>query len=173
MRDKRKRAEFELDLGLGNVFKGIGNLFDLLSKVAEEGEQEISQSKTFGGEGSGRDVQGVYGFSIRVGAGGKARVEPFGNIRATQQGPVVEDVREPMADVFDEGQTIHVICELPGVEADDVKVNVRGDVLEISAEGQRRKYRKELLLTSAVKPESLVTTYKNGIVEITLTKEPG
>jgi len=170
MPDKKKQGEFELNIGLGNIFKGIGNLFDLLSEVAETGEEEVTRTRKFGGEGKGKDVQGVYGFSIRVGAGGKARVEPFGNIRGTRRGPVVEDVREPMADVFDEGDTIRVICELPGVEAEEIKVEVQGDVLEIAAEGKRRKYRKEILVAAPVKPESLVTSYKNGILEIGLTK---
>jgi HSP20 family protein len=82
----------------------------------------------------------------------------------------VEDVREPMADVFDEGDTIRVICELPGVEAEEIKVEVQGDVLEIAAEGKRRKYRKEILVAAPVMRESLVTSYKNGILEIGLTK---
>ena len=171
MPEKKNQGEFELNIGFGNIFKGIGNLFDLLSEMAETGEKEVSRTEKFGGEGKWKDVQGVYGFSIRLGAGGKARVEPFGNIRDTKRGPVVEDVREPMADVFDEGDSIRVICELPGVEAEEVKVQVQGDILEVAAEGKRRKYRKEILLAAPVKPESLATSYKNGILEIGLTKE--
>lgn len=171
MPDRKKGEEFELSFGFGNIFKGIGNLFELLSEMGETGQEEVSRTKTFGGEGKWKDAQGVYGFSIRVGAGGKAKVEPFGNIRNTKQGPVVEDVREPMADLFDEGDTFQVICELPGVEAKEIQVNVQGDILEIAAEGKRRKYRKEILLGATVKPESLVTSYKNGILEIRVAKE--
>ena len=171
MPDRKHRGELELNLGFGNIFKGIGNLFDLLSEVAETEEGEVSRTKKIGGEGKWKDVQGVYGFSIRVGAGGKARVEPFGNIRDTQRGPVVEEVREPMADVFDEGDTMQVICELPGVEAEEIQVKAQGDIVEITAEGKRRKYRKEILLGARVKPESLVTSYKNGILEISVSKD--
>jgi HSP20 family protein len=170
MSDTKKGTEFELNVGFGNIFKGIGNLFDLLSEMAETGEEEVKRTKKFGGEGKWKDLQGVYGFSIRVGADRKARVEPFGNIRDTKGGPVVEEVREPMADVFDEGDTIQVICELPGVAAEEIKVEVQGDILEIAAEGKQRKYRKEILLAASVKPESLVTAYKNGVLEIGLTK---
>jgi len=171
MPDRKHKGAFELNLGFGNILKGIGNLFDLLSEVTETEEGEVTRSKKGGGEGKWKDAQGVYGFSIRVGAGGKARVEPFGNIRDTQRGPVVEEVREPMADVFDEGDTIQVICELPGVEAEEIQVKAQGDIVEISAEGKRRKYRKEILLGARVTLESLVTSYKNGILEISVRKD--
>jgi HSP20 family protein len=171
MRDKPddKEGTFAVNLGFGNLFKGIGNLFDLLSEVTETGEQEMTRTKSFGGEGKWKDVQGVYGFSIRMGAGGKAKVESFGNIKDTKRGPVVEEVREPMADVFDEGDTIQVICELPGVEAGEVQVKVEGDVLDISAEGKQRKYRKEILLSAPVRAKSLKQSYKNGILEVKLS----
>jgi HSP20 family protein len=167
---KEKAAGFEVNLGFGNIFKGMGNLFDLLSEVTEMGEQEITRTKTFSGEGKWKDAQGVYGFSIRMGAGGKAKVESFGNIKDSHAGPVVEEVREPMVDVFDEGNTIQVICELPGVAADDIHVKVEGDVLEIAAEGNQRKYRKEILLTAPVRAKTLKQSYKNGILEISVTK---
>lgn len=174
MRDRKdeKEGTFEVNLGFGNIFKGIGNLFALLSEVAETGEQEIKRTKKFGGEGKWKDMQGVYGFSIRVGSGGKAKVESFGNIKDTKRGPVVEEVREPMVDVFDEGNTIQVICELPGVGEDEIHVKIEGDVLEVSAEGKQRKYRKEILLSAPVKPKSLKQSYKNGILEIRVSKEP-
>ena len=177
MDEKKKNGEFEVNLGVGNMFgnlfKGIGNLFDLLSQISETEEKEISQTGKFGGEGKWKDLQGVYGFSIRVGAGGKAKVESFGNIRETKEGPIVEEIREPIVDLFDEGETIQVICELPGVEEEEIKVEVQGDILEILAEGKIKKYRKELLLSAKVKPESLSKSYKNGILEIKLLKEMG
>jgi HSP20 family protein len=154
------------NIGFGGIFKGLGNLIDLAAKLKEEGVVERS------GEirGLPRKAQGVYGFSIKT-MGGKPVIESFGNIKETAKGPVVEEVREPIVDVFDEKGHLRVIAELPGVAEDKIKVEVAGDILNITASDADKKYAKEILLPCKVKPASLKTTCKNGILEITLGKE--
>lgn len=162
----------EVNVGFGNISKGISDLLNLLFKAAQMGQQEIRHNEKFDGSGKWKDAPAVYGFSIRVGAGGRTKVESFGNIKDTKRGPVVEEVREPMVDIFDEGETIQVICELPAVEAKEIQVKIEGDVLEISAEGKQRKYRKEVLLSAPVQSKSLKQSYKNGVLEISVRKQP-
>lgn len=172
MSEEKKKSEppINLDFGLGGLFKGIGNLVDLLAEMAEKGQTTYEKTKEFTGTGNLKDLKGVYGFSIRMGAGGSPQVESFGNIKPTQKGPVVEEMREPMTDVFDEEKTVLVIAEMPGVEEKDVKVDLRDDVLTIRADNPKRKYQKELLIPSKVKADSLSYSYKNGILEIKLAK---
>lgn len=156
------------ELGLGGLFKGIGSLLDLVAKMAEEGKEETAGSgevETLGGK-----VKGVYGFSVRVGLGGKPVIEQFGNIRETEAGPVVTETREPIVDVLDEGERLVIIVELPGIEEKDIHLQIEGDILEVTTTGQR-KYQKEALLPSAVKPESLESSYRNGVLEIRLAKK--
>ena len=81
----------------------------------------------------------------------------------------VEEAREPVADVFEEGDQIHVIAELPGVSESDIKYEVKGDILTISTEGDRR-YSAEVLLPWAVEPEGIESSYNNGILELRLAK---
>jgi HSP20 family protein len=64
-----------------------------------------------------------------------------------------------------------VIAELPGVEEDDIDLEIKGDILSLKAEGEDRKYSKEVLLPSEVKAESMETQYKSGILEIKLAKK--
>ena len=85
---KKEKKEAIIDLGLGGLFKGIGNLMDLISDMAEKGESEVSRHGEFKVKGLDR-ARGVYGFSVRMGLGGTPTVEHFGNIRATDEGPVV------------------------------------------------------------------------------------
>lgn len=171
---KGEEEEIKIDLGFGKLsfgglFKGLGNLIDLMAQVAEEGK-EIKREGQFGGATkSGKEVRGVYGFSIRT-LGGEPVVETFGNIRRTPKGPVVEEVREPLVDIFDEGKEIRIICELPGVKEEEINLELKGDILTIRAEGEERKYLKEVLLPSPVKKESQRFTYKNGILEIRFVK---
>jgi HSP20 family protein len=170
MMEKKENDEVEIDFGMGKLsfgglFKGLGNLIDLASKLSEEGYERRGEIR-----GLPQGAKGVYGFSIRTLAG-KPVIESFGNIRETAKGPVVEEVREPMVDVFDEKDRILVIAELPGVSESEIKIEVAGDILNLTASDRDRKYAKEILLPSKVKPDSMKTSYKNGILEITLEKE--
>jgi len=172
MAEKKEEKEFELDFGIGKMkfgglLKGIGDLIDLASKLGEEAE-EISKVGEI--KGLPKQAKGVYGFSVRTMVGGKPIIETFGNLKETPKGPVVEEVREPMVDVFDEKDHILVIAELPGVSEQEIKIDVEGDILKLSASNRDRKYAKEILLPAKVKKEGMKSTYKNGILEVTLLK---
>ncbi|MBI3625219.1 MAG: Hsp20/alpha crystallin family protein [Candidatus Rokubacteria bacterium] len=156
--------------GLGDLFRGIGDLVELLKEMEAEGKTETTRTGELRGKGRLKDLKGVYGFSVKVGLGGEPTVETFGNIRKGEDGPVVEEVREPLVDVFDEKEAIRVIAELPGVDANDIKVELQGDILTLAAEGKDRKYSKEILLPAKGKRESLKSSYRNGILEVTVAK---
>ena len=163
-------AQIDVGLGLGGIFKGLGSFIELLGKMAEEGESEWSRTGTT--KGPGRSSV-MYGFTVKVGAGGVPRVERFGNVRATEHGAVVEEVREPPVDVFDEGAVVVVIAELPGVDGDAITLEVKDDILLVSASDSGREYRKEVLLPCAVLAETMESSYRNGILEIRLAKAAG
>ena len=156
--------------GLGDLFRGIGDLIELLKEMEAEGKTEVTRTGELRGKGRLKDLKGVYGFSVKVGLGGEPTVETFGNIKKGEDGAVVEEMREPLVDVFDEKEAIRVIAELPGVDADDIKVELEGDILTIIADGKDRKYTKEILLPAKGKRESVRTSYRNGILEVTVAK---
>lgn len=178
MTDERKKREtripegdISIDLGLGGLFKGLGNFIDLLSEMVEEGESEVTRQGEFKVKGLEK-ARGVYGFTVRTGLGGIPRVEPFGNIRETERGPIVTETREPLADIFDEGEVILVVVELPGVAEEELEVDVRDDVLSLSTKGEK-KYVKEMLLPDLVDPATVTTSYKNGILQLRVSKAKG
>ena len=169
---KEEGLDFDFGIGklsLGGLFEGIEKLVDVAAELKEaggeikkEGEIDLSHLK----EG----MKGVFGFSIKTAVGGKPIVEPFGNIKKTPKGPTVEDEREPITDVFDEKEEIRVYAEMPGVNQEDVKLDLKGDILDISAQTGDRKYHKEILLPVKVKAETITSSYKNGILEISIRK---
>jgi len=176
MSDKEKKEEkrgVEIDFGLGKIslggiFEGIGNLIDLASKLSEEAEEIKTEGEI---RGLGGKARGVYGFSVRTLAGKKPVVETFGNIKRTKEGPVIEEVREPIVDVFEEKDFVRVIAELAGVSKEDVKIKIDEDILNLSAERGERKYAKEVLLPFPVKEDPAEFSFKNGILELKLGKK--
>lgn len=159
----------EVALDFGALFRGLGDFVDLIGKLAEAGEKQIERHGEFRVKGLGEQARGVYGFSIRTGIGGRPRVEPFGNVHASDEGLVVDEVREPVVDVFDEGDEIVITAELPGARESDIAVRFEGDVVTIETHGTRR-YAKEILLPDAVHAESVRRSYNNGVLEIRARK---
>jgi len=152
--------------GIGGIFKGLGDLVERLKELQESGET-LSQSGEL--RGQGKEVKGMYGFTVKVGLGDdKPRVEPFGNIRKDKESgrTVVQEVREPMVDIFEEDAYVLVVAEMPGVTPDDVKLTIDGDVLTIDAVHGAAKYHKEVLLPLNTTLEKIQVSGKNGIVEI-------
>jgi HSP20 family protein len=171
--DKSKKDNgLNIDIGigsLGGLFKGIENLVDMAARLKEaggeinkEGEIDLSNLK----EG----MKGVFGVSIKTAVGGKPVVESFGNVKKTPAGPTVEEEREPLIDVFDEDQEMRIYAEMPGVNEADIKLDLREDILDISAQTGDRKYHKEILLPAKVQADTLVSSYNNGILEIKVKK---
>lgn len=175
---KEKKQEkgkgLDIDLGivkfsLGGLFQGIEKIIDLADELKEkggnvmrEGEIDLSHLK--------KGMKGVYGFSIKAAVGGEPVVEQFGNIKRTPEGATVKEEREPVTDVFEEAEEIVIIAEMPGVDEKDIRLDLKGDILEISAQRGERKYYKEILIPARIKPETMISSYKNGILEIRIKK---
>lgn len=91
---------------------------------------------------------------------------------ARHQGTLLVDrVVEPDVEVFEEGQGVVVLAELPGVNKEDVEVHVGGDVLTLATKPthpDRRRYYRELLLPFRVSEKGMKWSLRNGVLELGL-----
>jgi HSP20 family protein len=103
---------------------------------------------------------------------GKPKIEDFGNKRTqTPTGDqIISDEREPLTDIIEGDDDVAITVEIPGVEKEDIKLNVTPDNLEIRVDTEKRKYHKILDLPCDVKPKTTKATYKNGILDIVLKR---
>lgn len=171
--DRGKEEGIHFELGLGGILKGLGSLVDAIEKLADEGPSQVQREVDLGAV-AGKRARAVYGFSVRVGGEGRPVIESFGNVREEKgRGVVVDEIREPLVDVFDEGEFYRVVAEMPGAEVADIVFEVRGDVLMLSGRTEGRKYEKELLLPGAADPARAEHVYRNGILELKLWKAEG
>jgi HSP20 family protein len=173
-KNKKATGDFDVDfgiggLGLGGLFKGVEKLIDLAAELKDaggalkkEGEVDLSHLR--------KGMKAVYGFSVKTMDGGKPVVEQFGNIKKTPKGPKIEEEREPITDTFDEKDEVRVCAEMPGLDEGDIKLDLKDDILEITAQTGDRKYRKEVLLPVKAKPENMTFAYRNGILEVKIRK---
>jgi HSP20 family protein len=158
----------------GRILSGLTDIAEKLNEISEKGETVTKKGEfTFPSKEGG--VKGVYGFSLKTGLGGKddaIKVEPFGNIRKDKKTgeAVVQEIHEPLIDVFEDEDATTLIAEMPGVGPEDIKIDVRDDVLTISADKREKKYRKEVLLRHGISKEKTRVTCNNGIVTIRCEK---
>jgi HSP20 family protein len=159
----------------GGFLGGLGTILDKLGELAEKGK-ELQELKEFGGEGG--SPKGVYGFTIRSNIAdrgsreGGVKVEPFGNVRKDVRTgrATVHEVTEPPVDVFEEDDHVLIVAEMPGIGDEDLKLELRDDILSITAERGAKKYRKEVLLPATFDPTAMTRTCRNGVVEIKLAR---
>ncbi len=92
----------------------------------------------------------------------------------------------PLVDMYQTDDEIHVKASMPGVKADDVDIQVNGEMLTIKAETQTEEehkqatyhvrerryqsYARSLTLPTPVKADKAEAEVKDGILHITLPK---
>jgi len=117
----------------------------------------------------------VYGYSMTVGPDGRPKVREFGNVRSPMgfaNRPLISGETEPLADVTTTDKDVKVVVEMPGIEKKDIKINAHDSTVEVfTIDTAQRKYRKIIEVPSEADIETARSTYKNGILEITLNKK--
>ena len=112
----------------------------------------------------------VYGFSYTAEPGKEPVFQEFGNIRPSPRGIEPSMGREPLVDVMSEKEKYKIFVELPGVDKENVKLDVAEDSVEIKTEDDKKFY-KMIQLDSAVDADSANASYKNGVLTLELDKK--
>ena len=168
--DKSESEGYVPEIELGGLFRGLGDFVNMLGKIVKTGESLKESEGEFRIKGLGDNARGVYGFSVTTGIEGTGpRVQPFGNVRNSKAGLVVDEVREPLVNIFDEDHEIVITAELPGVLENEIVINFEDEVLIITTSGDQR-YATEIPLSDAVLAKSLRQSYNNGVLEIRFQK---
>lgn len=84
----------------------------------------------------------------------KREVESLGN------------TRKPLTDVLECDDHISITMELPGVEKNDINLEIIENELEVNVDTSVRNYYNKLPLPSEVDPKSISANFKNGVLEV-------
>lgn len=162
----------ELNLGLGGLLKGFGELINIVHNMAEEGKDTYTKSGDILGQHNGQGVQGKYGLTIRLGAGEDVKFDQLAD-RAGDEVFNLDTVVEPLGDVYDEGEFLVVVVEIPGVTEEVIAIDVTAETLNLNAQGVGRQYRKMIKLPAPVEKIPQATSYINGILQLKFKKQMG
>ncbi|MDH7517560.1 MAG: Hsp20/alpha crystallin family protein [Candidatus Thermoplasmatota archaeon] len=115
----------------------------------------------------------IHGFNIHIGPDGRPHIEQFGNrpLKKSDGEHVISDEREPLTDIIEGNEDVAVTVEIPGVEKEDIDVNVTEQGLEIKVDNPQRKYYKHIDFPCDVLPKTTKATYKNGVLDIIIKRK--
>lgn len=181
MSKKRRRRDIDDD----NYWADHDSLFDDFFDFGDI-DREFERMREFMDQITKRAMRGelgdleqgpyVYGFSMRLGPDGKPRIEEFGNTKPPKrlegregEGYDIAE-REPLTDVIESKDSISITLEIPGVDKDEIELRVEEDKVSINVDTSQRKYFKEIPLKARVDPKTSKATYKNGVLDIILSK---
>jgi HSP20 family protein len=110
-----------------------------------------------------------YGHQITVGPDGKPHVREFGNVRPSAKGLVEQSgTRAPLVDTtLDKKEnSLRITAEMPGVNKEDIKLNLSDQNITIHAEKSDKKYHTDIPVDIELDESSAKATYSNGILEL-------
>ncbi|MFH1951346.1 MAG: Hsp20/alpha crystallin family protein [Pseudomonadota bacterium] len=161
--------------GLGGVINGLKKVDAFKEKLAlidEEVERRLEETPLRGTDSGmpgafararSRPPSGIPPSVARRGSRSKKRFDAF----AAGYHPIDKSERDVFVDIFEEEKKIRVIAELPGVNEEDISLDLIEDLLTVAASRGNHNYRKDIKLPRTV--ESITgKTYNNGILEVTL-----
>jgi len=183
---EKEPGKEEEESAAGGVLKGIGKMIpgldslikslgkspafkEKLTEVDKEVERKIRETPL---KRAGRKISQIPGGIPPGSTRGRAfRRKPFVRQKAEVKPSPPPAPQERPVDIFDEKDNIKIIAEIPGVDENDININLQGDKLTISVDIPKRKYHQELKLSCAPRGK-MEKVYRNGILEVKITKKP-
>jgi HSP20 family molecular chaperone IbpA len=158
------RVEGIVESVVGQFIPGFGGIIKALEQSSPEFRKKIAETDAEIGHriDVGWSSKPVidYHISTRPIRRGTGRAASRGERITMPEAPH----REPIVDVLEGTEGLMVIAELPGIAEEDLRINLKGDVLEISA-GQLSK---KIALPRAAE-SILEKSFKNGILSLKLS----
>jgi len=171
---------------------GIANLFESTIEEIFECEEEINRA--IPDDTSGRPALDAFGVGHREVKMSRdlLPLRPMGMGRFFEEDwPEVEfpktlSIITPAVNIYESGKNVIVECQLPGIDPENVKIDVASDLVKISGEQKqeieeknKNYYRKEIsygtfarsvALPKKVRSAKAEADYSDGILKITLPK---
>ncbi len=134
-------------------------------------EQMMEEFEAMRKDESRIQIPYVFGFSFKIGPEGKPVFRQFGNVRHGDVRPRLTKEREPLVDIYDDGDRVTVLVEVPGVRREDIHMNVCEEEMEIKVDSEDRRYHKLITLPVPVLTDSVETRYRNGVLQVNWRKK--
>lgn len=186
MSEKKKKKEEKKEVGISDIFGGSLNLLGMkidMGKLLSLAERPGKLAEDL--ERLRRELEKAGGKPVRV--GGYIRTHPILGRKPEKWKPTeplvkipvtkLEGELEPLVDVFDEGDKVRVLVEIPSrygredITLEYVKKNGEGELVLRAPEGYERRVSIKEELAAELTGKAKLRSLKSGIVNVELEKK--
>ncbi len=73
---------------------------------------------------------------------------------------------EPIFDVLSKSNGVSIVADMKNVDSSDINIYVDGSEISFDINTEKIKFHKDISLPFLISPEKIISTYKNGILEM-------
>ena len=154
---------------LGQIIPGLGSLVNSLEK------SDVFQERL--GTINSEIERQLRETPMKKAGEGRIRrtiIPPRTTLRGSQppvtaETAILKKQKDVMVDIFDEGDCLKIIAELPGIAEEDIRTELKDSLLIISGTSAFTRFHKEITLPCPVKGK-LNSSYRNGVLELKAEK---
>jgi HSP20 family protein len=151
-----------------SVFNGLDKIINIVSDMVENDKKEVNVSGDIVPDHE-KKIVGKYGFNIKLGPesiSSPNQIKTF-NDMFDKKFDAPKTV-EPVTDIFEEEEMVTIVLELPGVEKEDIGINLNGKSITITAAKNGTSYLKKIVLKFDPDPGTLKENFNNSIYSISV-----
>ena len=146
----------------------FNDIYDELERLGELIDDTMNKAFDETYENSSLKRNRSKGFSIKFDSDGKPRFEEINRRQIWDEEDDIE--RDPLVDLIDDGENLIILVALPGVDKEAIDLRVTENCLTFSVDGSDFEWYDELKLPAKVNPKLAHASYKNGVLEVKLSK---
>jgi HSP20 family protein len=145
--------------GIGDIFKGLGRLVNVVANMAEKNINEKKISGDFLNSNNQDGLQGKYNFSMKLGL----------NEKDIEHSLQTLQTEEPQTDFFKEDEKTIVVVEMPGVEMENFSYNIQGNSICIIGKDNMKTFKKSIYIDELNSASDVITVKENnGLFKIVI-----
>ena len=148
----------------------FNDIYDELERLGELIDDTMNKAFNESSKDSSMNWSSSKGFSIKFGSDGKPKIEEINRRQTWDEEEDSIDDQDPLIDLIDDGDTLIILVALPGVEKEAIDLRVTENCLTFSVDGSDFEWYDELKLPARVNPKLAHASYKNGVLEVKLSK---
>ncbi|MBD3262684.1 MAG: hypothetical protein GF334_13625 [Candidatus Altiarchaeales archaeon] len=112
----------------------------------------------------------LWGFNLSFDGQGKPKISEFG-LRPEDKHTVHSGASEPLAEVFDRGDYVSVVLEVPAVDREEIDLVATELELKVKVKNESNPQVMKMKLPLPVIPSSANAVLKNGVLEVKILKK--
>lgn len=146
---------------LDTIMKGLEGVFGLVDDLIINSENFKQISGEFNSPTQNK-VKAQYGVSVKMGLDK--------NYSTINRNPLIKT--EPSVDIYEEANEYKIIILTRNIEENDIKISIKNNCIIFEAQNVEIIYYKEIALPCVIDDQKLAWSYKNGVTEVSVGKQP-